>query len=174
MAWRLGRFWMLSIILLSGVCLVSSGCVVHENFGSVVSSREMPGPGGGYTNWVPASSHVIYADQEFMPLPAFQSGEEVDWSIITSQPEPGMVNRGRSLIGPDGSMVIGPYGSYRVGGLTVDQARLTLQKELAPYIKDPQVFLQSNGRAIRQVVGTVPVREIQMKSSKPALNNPKR
>ncbi len=46
---------------------------------------------------------------------------------------------GEHLVGPDGRVNLSTYGSVRVAGLTLDQARDVIQKHLSNYLEDPQV-----------------------------------
>lgn len=46
---------------------------------------------------------------------------------------------GEHLVGPDGRINLSTYGSVYVSGLTLDQARETIEKHLMPYLETPQV-----------------------------------
>ncbi len=46
---------------------------------------------------------------------------------------------GEHLIGPDGHLNLGIYGSVYVSGLTVDEARLAIETKLAEYLDQPKV-----------------------------------
>lgn len=47
--------------------------------------------------------------------------------------------RGEHMIGPDGTIRLGTYGSVRVAGLTLDQARLAIEEHLSRYLVMPEV-----------------------------------
>jgi hypothetical protein len=83
------------------------------------------------------------------PTPQTQTvldpGMEVRWQVRTAKDEPGQVNVGLGIIGPDGTMVIGPYGACRVAGLNVNQATTAVEKHLADYLKAPKVQLTLAG-----------------------------
>jgi protein involved in polysaccharide export with SLBB domain len=46
---------------------------------------------------------------------------------------------GEHLVGPDGRVNLGTYGSVYVTGLTIDEARSAIQEQLRDYLEDPQV-----------------------------------
>jgi polysaccharide export outer membrane protein len=54
---------------------------------------------------------------------------------------------GKSLVGPDGQVWIGPYGAVRVAGLTVEQARATIANHLAPVLGPARVTVESEASA---------------------------
>ena len=46
---------------------------------------------------------------------------------------------GEHLIGPDGHINLGVYGSVYVSGLTVDEARMAIEQKLSEYLDQPKV-----------------------------------
>lgn len=48
---------------------------------------------------------------------------------------------GEHLVGPDGQVNLGTYGSVYIAGLTVDQARATIEGQLAKKLEDPEVIV---------------------------------
>jgi polysaccharide export outer membrane protein len=46
---------------------------------------------------------------------------------------------GQHLVGPDGRINLGKYGSVYVVGLTLDEARAAVEKQLSTFVKDPEV-----------------------------------
>lgn len=48
---------------------------------------------------------------------------------------------GEHLVGPDGRVNLGTYGSVYVTGLTIDEAREAIEKQLSEYLEDPQVVV---------------------------------
>jgi protein involved in polysaccharide export with SLBB domain len=46
---------------------------------------------------------------------------------------------GEHLVGPDGTVTLGQYGSVRVAGLTLDEARQSIATKLSSEFADPQV-----------------------------------
>ena len=49
---------------------------------------------------------------------------------------------GEHLIGPDGHINLGVYGSVYVSGLTVDEARVAIEEQLARYLDQPKVSVE--------------------------------
>jgi polysaccharide export outer membrane protein len=48
---------------------------------------------------------------------------------------------GQHLVGPDGRVNLGTYGSVFVTGMTLDQARAAIEQQLTAELEDPQVFV---------------------------------
>jgi hypothetical protein len=71
------------------------------------------------------------------------SGMEIQWQAQTSEDQPGQVKNGKGFVGPDGTMVVGPYGTCNVAGMTLDQATKALEQHLALYMKSPSVQLST-------------------------------
>lgn len=46
---------------------------------------------------------------------------------------------GQHLVGPDGTVTLGTYGSIPVVGLTISEARTTIERHLAQFLDDPEV-----------------------------------
>jgi polysaccharide export outer membrane protein len=66
----------------------------------------------------------------------------VSWSVAGDRGQPARQLSGNDMVGPDGSLPLGPYGSVQVAGLNVDQARSNIEKHLGKYVERPQVTLQ--------------------------------
>jgi polysaccharide export outer membrane protein len=52
---------------------------------------------------------------------------------------------GEHLVGPDGTVTLGSYGSVRVVGLTIAQARQAIQDYLSRFLQDPEVSVDVFG-----------------------------
>jgi polysaccharide biosynthesis/export protein len=48
---------------------------------------------------------------------------------------------GDHLVGPDGRVNLGTYGSVYIVGMTVEEARAAIEKQLSNYLEDPQVVV---------------------------------
>jgi polysaccharide export outer membrane protein len=48
---------------------------------------------------------------------------------------------GEHLVGPDGRVNLGTYGSVYVAGMTIDEARETIERQLSNFLLDPQVVV---------------------------------
>ncbi len=46
---------------------------------------------------------------------------------------------GEHLVGPDGNITLGTYGSVRIGGLTIQEAKMQIEAHLETYLEDPEV-----------------------------------
>jgi protein involved in polysaccharide export with SLBB domain len=49
--------------------------------------------------------------------------------------------QGEHLVGPDGRVNLGTYGSVYVAGKTIDEARQAIEAQLANYLEDPKVVV---------------------------------
>ena len=49
--------------------------------------------------------------------------------------------RGQHLVNPDGSVRLGLYGSVKIAGMTVIQARVAIESHLSRYLQDPEISL---------------------------------
>src|SRR5262249_45705401 len=68
---------------------------------------------------------------------------ELAWEVQTAYEQPGQVRSGRGVVGPDGELVLGPYGTCRVAGLTLEDARASVEKHLGGWVKSPTVRLST-------------------------------
>jgi polysaccharide biosynthesis/export protein len=71
-------------------------------------------------------SQILQAPQVSVSL-AFSSGAQ---QIV-----------GEHLVGPDGRVNLGTYGSVYVTGMTIDEARATIEQQLSNFLEDPQVVV---------------------------------
>jgi polysaccharide biosynthesis/export protein len=67
------------------------------------------------------------------------------WSIQSADGQPMSRMNGEAIVGPDGSIELGPYGRVQVAGMTVPQAQAVLERHLARYLRQPRVSLQRAG-----------------------------
>jgi polysaccharide biosynthesis/export protein len=105
------------------VCVLAGGCQSPSSLGSLLARR---GSGGGDLKTASA------------PL-ALAPGMEVEWHVKTVRDTPNQISSGLSVVGPDGAIELGPYGSCRVAGMPMAQASATLEKHLAKYLHSPTV-----------------------------------
>jgi polysaccharide export outer membrane protein len=63
----------------------------------------------------------------------------VYWSALPGAGPSTTGFQGRSTVQPDGSIKLGPCGSVRVAGLTPEQARVAIAKQVAQQIRTPRV-----------------------------------
>jgi polysaccharide export outer membrane protein len=67
----------------------------------------------------------------------------VAWSIGSGKGKSNQAMSSTKTVAADGSLDLGPYGSVKVAGLTVDQARTAVERHLTSYLPSPQVKLQA-------------------------------
>jgi polysaccharide export outer membrane protein len=106
-----------------GTCTLLGGCQ-STSVGSLLSQHD--------------TSRPQFAGQQ----PVLTPGMQLDWSIQTSHESPGLIKSGRSAVGPDGTIALGPYGTCKVGGLTPAQASRVIERQLAGYVRGPSVAVR--------------------------------
>jgi polysaccharide export outer membrane protein len=75
--------------------------------------------------------------------PTLVHGTQLDWSLKTPHDAPNLIKAGHAVVAPDGTVALGPYGSCKVGGLTVEQANRAVEKHLSTYVKSPTVTIRA-------------------------------
>ena len=140
----------------------------------------MAGSGCQSTTWFPppfareatrppaqqSSGHTKTSSAEPPTNSVVTTGMELQWSIQTPVEQPGLMRSGRSTVGPDGAMVIGPYGNCKVAGMTLEQASKQVEKQLSAYVKQPRVVLGSEpASTIADPPAPPPVQEIVWRKS---------
>ncbi|MFL5245099.1 MAG: polysaccharide biosynthesis/export family protein [Gemmataceae bacterium] len=66
----------------------------------------------------------------------------VAWSISSGPNGSKPVMNSKELIAANGTLELGPYGTVPVSGMTIDQARVAVERHLANYLTEPRVDLQ--------------------------------
>jgi hypothetical protein len=112
---------------LTSLCCLSAGCQTTSTMISALFPRHR----------TEVASEMPTVQPEVLLSP----GMEVQWQVQTAQNQPGQVNAGHGMVGPDGTIDVGPYGSCQIAGLTLNQATGALEKHLAEFIQSPNVRL---------------------------------
>lgn len=71
----------------------------------------------------------------------WREGMEMQWSVQSATAPANRSMAGKAVVGPDGTVELGPYGSVRVAGLTEQQAQTAVANHVRPYLGDPRVTL---------------------------------
>lgn len=157
--------------LAGSLCLAVAGCFHSFPFGNHLTSREAPTPYGPsvmtpvpgselssqgpprdlFSALCPGKTHTLHRPRVIHP------GEEIAWSIQTPEVGPGLVTDGHALVGPEGTVVVGPYGSCNLAGLTPQQASAVLKRQVSPYVKNPQVTVRVGETVEATAAKSVPV-----------------
>ncbi len=66
---------------------------------------------------------------------------EVDVSISLAQSAGAQAVTGQHLVGPDGRVNLGTYGSVFIAGMTIEEARDAVEEQLSLKLEDPVVFV---------------------------------
>jgi polysaccharide export outer membrane protein len=111
------RRGLLPAVALCTLCLAQAGCL------SALSRRAAPD----------ARAQAVG--------PAIRPGTMLDWTVTgPGQPQGGTT--GHSVVGVDGKMEMGPFGSVPVQGLTLARAQPAVERQLRHYLRDPKVELR--------------------------------
>src|SRR5262249_39088253 len=121
--------------LLLGSCLLGSGCE---------SLPLLPLAGRHAAPEAPPVATVTWRERVTAPFhraPAaspdvLQPQSVVYWSAVPGSGGSARGYRGRSTVGPDGNISVGPYGSVHVAGLTADQAKAAVSRQVAQHVRD--------------------------------------
>ncbi len=106
------------------VCAFAGGCQSPSSFASILAHHEAAGDAKTAAK---------------APAVVIAPGMEIEWHIKTAHDKPNAIHSDRSVVGPDGTIVLGPYGSCKVGGMTPAQARIAIEKHLSAYLRGPSV-----------------------------------
>jgi polysaccharide export outer membrane protein len=90
-----------------------------------------------------------------VPLPPYKL-EPLDTVVITAKaPLPNEPLAGEVVIEPDGRVNLGPkYGTVSLAGLTVDEAKAAVEKQLGELLGDPTVYVApARTKVPQQIVG---------------------
>ena len=130
----------LSLITTIAVCALGAGCA------SSSASRDGPGATAPLFHTSlrsPAVSQTTDATASRSPIQpvVWREGMELQWSVQSPSAPSNRNMGGKAIVGPDGSIELGPYGSVHVAGLTDGQAKTAVVNHLSTYVPDPQVTL---------------------------------
>lgn len=120
-----------AIALTLGLCL--SGCQSGSPFSTVMDRLSHP-----FSS--PNSAEIAKKNAQNMPL---AQGMEINWTLKTAREVPGQVMAGKSMVGPDGAIEMGPYGTCKVAGLTINQAAQAAEKHMNTYVPNAGVQLST-------------------------------
>jgi polysaccharide export outer membrane protein len=93
---------------------------------------------GGAPEPPPAQGIALVAAFE----PVIEPRTELRWSVESDRLQPSHFMAGKNLVGPDGSVEIGPYGSVSVAGLTCEQARRAIEQHLSPHLGRARITVE--------------------------------
>src|SRR5262249_15819574 len=113
-----GRLWT-GIGLFVTACLASAGCrSSHGTCPSCAAPAYTAFPSGPAPAAAPATAPVL------------GPSSVVAWSIGSGKVKSNQAMSSTKTVAADGSLDLGPYGSVKVAGLTVDQARTAVERHL--------------------------------------------
>jgi polysaccharide export outer membrane protein len=147
------------------VCVLLSGCQASGLSALVADGSRLASP---------AEATVKDA-----PTATLAPRTSVLWSVQAADGQPAAQMRGEAIVGPDGTIELGPYGSVAVAGLSVAQAQSRLEQQLSRYLKQPKVTLEvaaANSSAVRDSTPVItvglPTAKEEASANVPVANTP--
>src|SRR5437867_3374221 len=124
--------------LMLGSCLVAAGCETLPHLPLMARRAEPQGTPAASLSW---RERIATTFHRTAPPAAdvLQPQSVVYWSALPGAGPTTQGYRGRSTVRPDGSIDLGPYGAVRVAGLTAEQARAAVTRQVASQIREPRV-----------------------------------
>ena len=122
--------------------VIATGCAVCLGLIAVgCQSTRSTSSKGAYPS---SPAYTAYTSGAVNPGPStvLRPGSVVAWSVASEQSNLRQPVTKQVTVASDGSLALEAYGSVSVSGQSVDQARATVERYLATYLKDPQVSLR--------------------------------
>jgi hypothetical protein len=117
-------------------------------------SKEQPLPAPPPPSWETSHS-ALYPPAPPPGNPKLVQRMELAYYIVSDQQKQVPIMAGQSQVGPDGTIVIGPYGQFYVTGLTLSQASQVIEQGVRKYTpNDPLVRVQLQLLSPAQTLGT--------------------
>jgi polysaccharide export outer membrane protein len=150
-----GRNWSLARIALLFGLLAGAGCCapLHCEVPAMEIPRELDMV--SLSAYVLEPPDIILVDAvQLVPKPPYRIESLDELSIHVANPLAEPVS-GIYLVDPDGTVNLGvTYGTVRVAGLTIEEAKKAVAEQLKKTIKDPVVQMSlARGRALQQIRG---------------------
>jgi len=127
--------------LLLGSCLLGTGCETLPHLPLLARRAEPEAPPAQSVGW----RDRITAPFHHSPAPSssdvLQPQSVVYWTALPGTGESTKGYRGRSTVNADGNINLGPYGTAHVAGLTPEQARTVITRQVASVMPEPRVSL---------------------------------
>ncbi|MBI3406891.1 MAG: polysaccharide biosynthesis/export family protein [Planctomycetes bacterium] len=132
---RSGRLFRsaLGLVLLAGI----GGCQTSSPISSVMERIANPFSAQKYEA---VAQKPPIQNAKNMPL---SQGMEISWNLKNVKEQPGVVAAGKSVVGPDGAVELGPYGTCKVAGMNINQAAQAVEKHLSAHMNKPGVRLST-------------------------------
>src|SRR5262245_38001201 len=126
--------------LFLGTSLLTAGCETLPHLPLMARRAEPEAPQAAPSSWRERVATAVHRS----PTPTadvLQPQSVVYWTALPGAGSSTSGYRGRSTVGPDGNLKLGPYGSVHVAGLTAEQARAAVTRQVAQQLPQPRVSL---------------------------------
>lgn len=137
---RWNRF-LLYQIAMPGLCFILTGCQSLAGWWNGTPSHPAPHlapPMFGLRARQTVADGTQLAHQRGVLGPR----AEVSW-VLEAPGQPAPLMTGQSVVGPDGTIVLGPYGTFPVAGMTLAQASASIEQKLRGQVNQPRLKLQT-------------------------------
>jgi polysaccharide export outer membrane protein len=127
-----------AFILLAGLAATAGGCSTFPH-AAAASGGGRAGP-----QTAQAADRAPTATGAFTRVAAgpgvLQPRSEFEWTVEVGTPP--RTQSGPGVVGPDGTVLLGPYGAVKVAGLTLEQARVRIEQHVRSYERNARVTLR--------------------------------
>src|SRR5437879_4184994 len=142
-----GHRFVIGLGSLLGSCLLGAGCDTLPHLPMLARRAEpqatQPAQTVSWRERVTAPFH--HSQPSWQNL--LQPQSVVYWSAAPGAGAATGGYRGRSTVNTNGDIHLGPYGDVHVAGLTPEQAKAAVVRQVAYQVRDPQVSLSLNAPA---------------------------
>lgn len=145
-----GHWLLLGLFL--GSCLMVSGCRSlswHWPWRRATDPVDTTysGPVLTYPNEYQGGSSTTSFKKSPSSINTLNIRDEVSWTIESDQGQRFPVMSGKTYVGPDGTLELGPYGRFSAKDLSIRELSSVLENHLQPYIRNPKVTLKVENSA---------------------------
>src|SRR5262249_17569227 len=123
-------------------CFVNAGCDTLPQV-PLLARRAESQPTAPVTtvSWRERLTAPFHHQSQPVSTDILQPQSVVYWTAVSGSGSDAKGYRGRSTVTSEGDIHLGPYGDVHVAGLTSDQARQAIMRQVSRFARDPQVHL---------------------------------
>jgi len=138
---------------LVGCCFLNAGCDTLPQT-PLLARRTEPQTSApaASASWRERIAAPFHHQTQPISTEVLQPQSVVYWTAVSGSGSDAKGYRGRSTVTSEGDIHLGPYGDVHVAGLTSDQAKLAITRQVSRYGRDPQVQLSLHPPAQERMV----------------------
>src|SRR5262249_19067811 len=141
-------------------CFVNAGCDTLPQV-PLLARRAESQPTAPVTtvSWRERLTAPFHHQSQPVSTDILQPQSVVYWTAVSGSGSEAKGYRGRSTVTSEGDIHLGPYGDVHVAGLTSDQAKLAVTRQVSRFTRDPQVHVSlhppaQEGTAVASTAGS--------------------